>query len=138
MISVVVDSSVWIDFLAGKPTWQALSVRALARRGESIWLTDVVLTELLQGARDDADLARLESYLAPFEVARLESLDDFRLAATLRRAARKAGTPVRSTTDCLIAAVCIREGLHLLHDDSDFDHLAKVSDLCVVRSPVCS
>lgn len=132
MISVVVDSSVWIDFFAGTPTWQALSVRRWVRRGEPIGLTDVVLTELLQGARDDVDLARLESCLAPFEVARLESLDDVRLAAALRRAARKAGTPVRSTTDCLIAAVCIRERLPLLHDDSDFDHLAKVSDLAVV------
>jgi len=134
VISVVVDSSVWIDFLAGNPTWQALSVRRWVRRGEPIGLTDVVLTELLQGARDDVDLARLESHLAPFDVARLESLDDFRLAAALRRAARTAGTPVRSTTDCLIAAVCIRDGLPLLHDDSDFDHLAKVSDLAVVAS----
>jgi predicted nucleic acid-binding protein len=31
--------------------------------------------------------------------------------------------------------VCIREGLPLLHDDRDFDHLAKLSDLTVVRSP---
>jgi predicted nucleic acid-binding protein len=73
--------------------------------------------------------------LAPFEVARLQSLDDFRLAAALHRAGRKAGTPIRTTTDCLIAAVCIREGLPLLHDDRNFDHLAKLSDLAVVRSP---
>lgn len=135
MIELFVDSSVWIDFFADHGTWQVeeLSQRLLA--GEQIGLTDIVLTELLQGARDDNDLARLESYLAPFEVARLDSLDDFRLAATLHRTGRKAGTPIRSTTDCLIAAVCIREGLPLLHDDRDFDHLAKVSDLAVLRSP---
>ncbi len=135
MISVVVDSSVWIDFLAGTPTWQALNLRERTHRGEPIGLTDIVLTELLQGARDEGELARLESYLAPFEVARLQSLDDFRLAAALHRAGRKTGTPIRATTDCLIAAVCIRDGLPLLHDDSDFDHLAEVSDLAVVRKP---
>jgi predicted nucleic acid-binding protein len=70
----------------------------------------------------------------PFEVARLQSLEDFRLAAVLHRAGRKAGTPIRTTTDRLIAAVCIREGLPLLHDDREFDHLATLSDLTVVRS----
>lgn len=135
MISVIVDSSVWIDFLAGKPTWQALNLRKRVQLGEPVGLTDVVFTELLQGARDDGQLSRLEGYLAPFEVARLQSLDDFRLAAALHRAGRKAGTPIHTTTDCLIAAVCIREGLPLLHDDRDFDHLAKLSDLTVVHSP---
>ncbi|MGH3908054.1 MAG: type II toxin-antitoxin system VapC family toxin [Pseudonocardiaceae bacterium] len=135
MIEVFVDSTVWIDLFADRPTWQVEDMSRRLLAGEQLGLTDVVLTELLQGARDEGELARLESYLVPFEVARLESLDDFRLAATLHRAGRKAGTPIRSTTDCLIAAVCIREGLPLLHDDRDFDRLAEVSDLCVVRSP---
>jgi predicted nucleic acid-binding protein len=135
VIELFVDSSVWIDFFADRATWQVedLSRRLLA--DEQVGLTDVVLTELLRGARDDVDLARLEGYLAPFEVARLRSLDDFRLAAALHRAGRKAGTPIRTTTDCLIAAVCIRDGLPLLHNDRDFDHLAEVSDLIVVSSP---
>lgn len=135
MISVVIDSSVWIDFLAGKPTWQALNLRERIRRGEPIGLTDVVLTELLQGVPDDHALARLEDYLVVCEVARLESLADFRLAAALHRASRAAGTPIRALTGCLIAAVCIRERLPLLHDDRDFDHLAGVSELAVVRLP---
>ncbi len=135
MISVVVDSSVWIDFLAGKPTWQALNLRERIRRGEPLGLTDIVLTELLRGTRDENSLARLEGYLAVFEVAALRSLEDFRLAAALYRAARDTGTPIRASTACLIAAVCIREGLPLLHDDHDFDHLAAVGELAVVRLP---
>ena len=134
MIELFVDSSVWIDYFADRPTWQVEDLSRRLLTDEQVGLTDVVLTELLQGARDDGELARLESYLAPFEVARLQSLDDFRLAAALHRAGRKAGTPIRATTDCLIAAVCIRDGLPLLHDDRDFDHLAEVSDLAVVRS----
>jgi predicted nucleic acid-binding protein len=94
VIELFVDSSVWIDFFADRATWQVeeLSQRLLA--DEQVGLTDIVLTELLQGARDDGELATLEGYLAPFEVARLESLDDFRLAAALHRAGRKAGTPI--------------------------------------------
>ncbi len=135
MISVIIDSSVWIDFLAGKPTWQALNLRERIRRGEPIGLTDIVLTELLRGARDDQELARLENYLGVFEVAQLESLEDFRLAAALYRVGRAVGTPIRALTGCLIAAVCIRERLPLLHDDRDFDRLAGLSELAVVRLP---
>jgi predicted nucleic acid-binding protein len=39
---------------------------------------------------------------------------------------------IRRTTDCLIATVCIREQQALLHNDVDFDHLARVSGLEVV------
>jgi len=133
VIELVVDSSVWIDLFADRATWQVEDVSCRLMAGEQVGLTDVVLTELLQGARTDAELDRLEGYLSAFEVARLQSLEDFRLAATLHRAGRRAGTPIRATTDCLIAAVCIREGVPLLHDDRDFDHLAEVSRLAVVR-----
>ena len=40
---------------------------------------------------------------------------------------------IRRTTDCLIATVCIREERPLLHNDLDFDHLAVVSALRVVK-----
>jgi predicted nucleic acid-binding protein len=133
VIELVVDSSVWIDLFADHETWQVENFSRRLMAGEQIGLTDVVLTELLQGARTDAELDRLEGYLSAFEVARLQSLEDFRLAATLHRAGRRAGTPIRATTDCLIAAVCIREDVPLLHDDRDFDHLAEVSGLAVVR-----
>lgn len=42
------------------------------------------------------------------------------------------GTTIRRTSDCLIAAVCIREGVPILHADTDFDRLARHSDLAVV------
>ncbi|MGH3813483.1 MAG: PIN domain-containing protein, partial [Pseudonocardiaceae bacterium] len=74
MIEVFVDSSVWIDLFADRPTWQVEDMSRRLLAGEQLGLTDIVLTELLQGARDEGELARLESYLVPFEVARLESL----------------------------------------------------------------
>lgn len=96
-----------------------------------IALTDVILTEVLQGIRSGRQLRMVEAGLAPFNVLRLRSRDDFRNAAALYRLARKQGITIRRTLDCLIAAVCIREAVPILHHDSDFDRLASCTDLQV-------
>ncbi|MBI4728668.1 MAG: PIN domain-containing protein [Acidobacteria bacterium] len=66
-----------------------------------------------------------------FPVLRLETLDDFALAASLYRQARRAGVTIRKTLDCLIAAPCVRAGAPLLHRDRDFDLLASCTALSV-------
>ena len=62
-------------------------------------------------------------------VLRLHHLTDFKRAAWLHRHARQHGLTIRSLVDCLIASVCIREGVPILHQDRDFDRLASVSPL---------
>jgi predicted nucleic acid-binding protein len=58
-------------------------------------------------------------------------LTDFELAAEIYRRVRRSGHTPRSSADCLIAAVCIRANVPLLHDDIDFDRIADGSDLTV-------
>ena len=128
---IVVDTSVWIDFFRGTTTSQVAQFVTLVDDDAGIALTDVILTEILQGLRSEADVRRVERRLAPFDVLRLEG-DDFRRAATLCRAARGKGITVRRTLDCLIASVCIRDDVALLHADADFDRLASCSALRVV------
>jgi predicted nucleic acid-binding protein len=128
-VIVVVDTSVWIDFFRGATTSVVERFVALVDDDAGIAITDVILTEILQGLRSEADVRRVERRLSPFEVLRLEELDDFRRAAALYRSARRKGITIRRTLDCLIASVCIREGAALLHADSDFDRLASCSAL---------
>jgi predicted nucleic acid-binding protein len=78
---------------------------------------------------------RVDDRLSVLEILRLRDLSDFRHAAALYRSARRAGVTIRRTSDCLIASVCVREQVRLLHADSDFDRLAKVSDLDVLVVP---
>lgn len=126
---IVVDTSVWIDVLNDTPAPQAQRCVQLIESGEPIALTDVILTEVLQGLRSDREAALVERHLRAFPVLRLEELDDFVLAATLYRAARRAGVTIRKTLDCLIAAPCVRTGAPLLHADGDFDRLATCTPL---------
>lgn len=52
-------------------------------------------------------------------------------AADLYRNARKLGVTIRKSTDCLIAVYCITHNAVILHQDRDFDQLAKCSRLRV-------
>lgn len=131
----VVDTTVWVDFFRDAPSWQTAHLVDLIEADEAVLLTDVVLTEILQGLRTEADVRRVERRLAAFDVARLESLEDFRRAAGLYRRARRAGYTIRRTLDCLIASVCIRDQVELLHADADFDHLAACTPLRVTAPP---
>jgi predicted nucleic acid-binding protein len=128
----VVDTSVWIDFFRDSPTWQVEHLAQLITDDEPVALTDIVLTEILQGLPDGREARRVERRLLAFDVLRLETLDDFRRAASLYRQARAKGITIRRTLDCLVASVCVRDNTPLLHTDADFDHLATCTDLQVV------
>ncbi|MCA1842500.1 MAG: PIN domain nuclease [Actinobacteria bacterium] len=129
---IVVDTSVWVDFFWDRDRWQVEHLAQLIADDDTIALTDVVLTEILQGLPDNRTVRRVERRLAAFDVLRLETLDDFRRAAELYRRARTRGVTIRRTLDCLIASICVRDDIPLLHADADFDHLARCTELRVV------
>jgi len=130
---IVVDTSVWIDVLNEVDSAAALRCIGLIEDGASIALTDVVLTEVLQGLASDREATRVERHLRAFPTLRLDGVEDFVLAASLYRTARRAGITIRKTIDCLIAAPCVRTGAPILHADADFDRLASCSALKVFR-----
>ena len=126
---IVVDTSVWIAVLNDEDTPQARRCISLIEDGAPVGLTDVVYAEILQGLRTDREVRLVETHLRHFPILRLESLEDFALAATLYRQARRAGVTIRKTLDCLIAAPCVRVGAPILHADSDFDLLSSCTKL---------
>jgi predicted nucleic acid-binding protein len=131
---IVVDTTVWIDFFNGRDELHVDRLAAMIEADAGIALTDVILTEVLQGIRDESQVRLVDERLCAFDVLRLESLDDFRRAAQLYRAARGHGVTIRRTIDCLIASVCIREQLPIMHNDADFDQLAEHSELTIHRT----
>lgn len=127
----LVDTSVWIDFFAGRDTSQVRRFIALMVAEEDICLCGVVLTEILQRIRDDREYAITEAMLANllwFPMGR----DVFVRSANIFRTLRKQGVTIRNSMDCMIAAVCLEHRLDLLHNDRDFDFIAAHFDLRVV------
>jgi predicted nucleic acid-binding protein len=130
---IVIDTSVWIDVLRGAETHAVSRCVELIEDGAPVALTDVILTEILQGVRSEREARLVERHMRAFPILRLESVDDFSLAAQLYRRARHAGITISKTIDCLIAAPCVRTGASLLHADADFDRLATCTPLRVFR-----
>ncbi|MFT3853970.1 MAG: PIN domain nuclease [Ilumatobacteraceae bacterium] len=130
---IVVDTTVWVDFLNGRDTRQVGRLVDLIETDAGVALTDLVLAEVLQGIRDESQVQLVDDRLGAFDVLRLDGLDDFRRAAALYRQARRRGLTIRRTADCLIASVCVREQLPLLHNDADFERLASCTPLMIDR-----
>ena len=130
---VIVDTTVWIDYLHGirNPEADWLDVELDRQR---LAITDVILCEILQGVRDEATAALVERQLLNLEVFETGGVSLAREAARNYRALRRRGHTVRKTIDCLIATFCIREQHALLHRDRDFDAFESLLNLSVVHA----
>jgi predicted nucleic acid-binding protein len=126
---IVVDTSVWIDFLNGSQSAQSIEMHRLIRENERVLLTGHVMVEILQGYSSKAEADQIGAFLLEFPFLDPDNPIDYVAAADLYRTARTSGITLRSTVDVLIAIPCIRVGAWLFHNDRDFDNLATVSDL---------
>jgi predicted nucleic acid-binding protein len=126
---ILADTSAWVEYLRGTESPTDLRLDAIIRHGEELGTTDVVVMELLAGARDARDRERLRRLLYGVDFLPVGGLTAFEAAAELARVCRGAGEPVRGLTDCLVAVVAIRDGASVLHQDRDFETMARHSTL---------
>ena len=98
----------------------------------SAW-TEPILYELTAGARDPQRAEELRALLLRGPLLAVDGLQDWEVAALLYRSARSRGLTVRSSMDCLVAAVALRTGSPVLARNRDFEALAQVSDLVIER-----
>ncbi|MGA2427994.1 MAG: PIN domain nuclease [Candidatus Acidiferrum sp.] len=117
---VIVDTTVWVDYLRGKQNPQVdWLYREMDR--QRLGLTDLILCEVLQGVREEATFASVLKELGQFEIFETGSVDLAVAAAQNFRKLRQRGLTVRKTIDCLIATFCLREKHVLLHRDRDYE-----------------
>lgn len=116
---IIVDSSVWIDYFNGHDTAETKQLDLLLGI-EPIAIGDIILTEVLQGFRQDKDFNTAKSLLSSLtifeflgESMALKSADNYRKL-------RKQGITIRKTVDVIIATFCIEYDLPLLFSDRDF------------------
>ena len=116
---IVVDSSVWIDFLNGRDAPHVRRLRAILGKQEII-VGDLMLCEVLQGLDSERAAREVEAMLRRFEIVPMAGAAIAVAAAGHFRALRRLGITVRKTIDLLIGAWCIENGRPLLHNDGDF------------------
>lgn len=129
---IVVDTSAWIELLRGSGTPVRHTLDRLLEEDADLAVTEMIVAEVLAGARGERHREELRRRLVAFPVLSLNGLTGFLAAADLYRTARARGVTVRKLADCMIAVPVLREDAELLHADADFDHLARVVPLRVV------
>jgi hypothetical protein len=130
---VLIDASVWIDFLNGVRTPETDWLDQQLPR-QRLGVLDLVLCEVLQGVRSETEAGTVLKELKRLEVFATGGLDLAVAAARNYRLLRRKGRTVRKTLDCLIATFCLVHGHALLHCDRDFDPFEKVLGLRVVHA----
>ena len=116
---ILVDSSVWIAHLRGRNTPATARLEAAAAR-EPLLVGDLILLEILQGARDESHADRIERALRQYALVPLLDADLAPRCARNYRRLRELGVTIRKTADIIIGTFCIEHRHALLHDDRDF------------------
>jgi predicted nucleic acid-binding protein len=130
---IVVDTSVWIDFLNGKDAPPVRRLR-VALGAEEIIVGDLMLCEVLQGLDSERDARDVETLLRRFQIEPIAGDAIAVVAARNYRSLRRLGITIRKTIDLLIGTWCIENRVALLHNDSDFRPM--VRHLGLIEVPV--
>ena len=117
---ILVDSSVWIDFLRGTVTPQAQKLDSLLGV-TPLAIGDLILTEVLQGCGGDREFNKVRRLFSSLTMVTLGGSDVALEAARNFRRLRTLGVTVRKTIDTVIATRCMLDRHELLHSDRDFD-----------------
>ncbi|MCI0538512.1 MAG: PIN domain nuclease [Verrucomicrobiales bacterium] len=129
---VIVDTTVWVDYLNGVTTPHTDWLDQELDR-QRLGLTDLILSEVLQGVRDEREAAETRRELLKFEVFTTGGVELAVTAARNYRALRAKGRTIRRTIDCWIATFCLLNDHALLHNDRDFDPFEEFLGLRVIH-----
>lgn len=121
---IVADSSVWISLFRKDDLDVSKQLRAYISQG-TVLVGDIIMLEVLQGARDYPHARWIEQNFRDFPTARMLSADLAIKAAANYRLLRDRGITVRKTIDTIIGTYCIEHGHRLLQRDKDFLPMAE-------------
>jgi len=133
-MSVIVDSSVWIDGLnPRKKTPEKELLIQMIQKDYPIFLCPIIYQEILQGIREEKTFEQIKSILQQYRMMNPDILYVTDYAVDLYRYLRKNGITIKKSVDCLIASYAILSDMPLLHNDKDFELIASKSRLKIYK-----
>lgn len=127
---IVVDTSVWIDYVNGVHTAQT-DILDKELQESRVVTGDVIMVEFLQGFRDNKQFKTARMLMDSLEYYDFVGKEMAIKAAENFRLLRKKDITVRKTIDVLIATFCIEHGFELLHNDRAFEPMKEILGLQV-------
>ncbi len=134
-MSVLVDTSVWVDYLNGHPSPEAAALDRLLLAG-TVATSGVIVAEVFQGLRRNAMHLALEARFRSLDCLEPGGLDAYLAAAQLYRELRARGITIRSTIDCLIVTVAARHSAWILAKDRDLTAIVRSGLVPVQAWPI--
>jgi len=130
---VVVDTTVWIDYVRGlnTPHTNALDYELIHNQ---VVTGDLLITEFLQGFRNDKDFEAAKEIMDSLIYCDMLGKEIAVKSAINFRLLRKNGVTIRKTADIIIGTFCIEHGLPLLHNDRDFEPMEKYLGLLAYKT----
>jgi predicted nucleic acid-binding protein len=128
---LLIDTSVWIAVFRDRTGQVRQQLETLIDDRE-VLLTRFTQLELLQGSLDEKEWNLLSTYLDTQDYIELTS-NSWQAAARIYYDLRRKGLTVRSPIDCCIAQAALENNLLLIHNDRDFETIAKVRSLQHLR-----
>jgi len=120
MPSVIIDTSVWVDYLRGTQNARTDALDRLLETGEAA-ICGVIEAELVAGLRNRTEREELVSLLDGCDYLEV-SRADWRRAGELAGQLKDRGRTL-PLSDLIIAALAIDRGCALLTSDSHFTHI---------------
>ena len=121
---VMVDTSVWIDYVNGTTNTQVEKLHSLLN-SDRILIGDLIITELLQGFSTPRELKVIQNIISLLEYHDMVGRDIAEKSALNYNYLRKNGITVRKTIDVIIGTFCIENKIPLLHNNKDFVPMEK-------------
>ena len=118
---VLVDSSAWVDFLNGHASPEGRATAELIAGEDELCTCGVIVAEIFQGLRRDRGRDELKRLFRKLVFLEPSGIELYLRAAEIYRLLRRRGDTVRSTIDCLIAALAEENGCYILARDRDIE-----------------
>lgn len=118
---VLVDTSAWADFLNGFPSPVADALAELLDGDDDVCTCGIVVAEVFQGLRRAEGRDAIRRSFEDLIFLEPSGIHLYLRAAELYRGLREKGKTVRSTVDCIIAAIAEEGGCAVLARDRDMD-----------------
>jgi len=130
---VIVDTTVWIDFLKGRESNAVAKLESLLAEETDIFTTGLIIQEVLSGIKEKREREKVRKNLCHFILV-MPTLETHVHAVEIYDACQKKGRTIRSAIDCLIAALALEFDLTILESDRDYAHIAQVFPLKTLGS----
>jgi len=129
---ILIDTTVWIDLFSDNETSQVKKLENLIFHQEDLCTCGVIMTQVLQGIRNDQEYRKILSVLKNLLYLPMDQ-SVFIQSSNIFRTLRKQGITIRKSIDCMIAAVCIEHDCQFLHNDRDFTFIADSFPLHIIN-----